>query len=216
MCAALRNALPTLLYSSFVRIAGNRGRRLATNKHAGVRVLISLQELQLHSVKFNVDIPAGEIEYDGRSKQVSALHAEGEAKLISNTLGEIRIHGRLNVDMEAPCDRCLETAHHSMDKTFDLLYCPSEQLEGGGEEEINEGDSEVAYYHGNRLDLSDILREVVLLAMPMQLVCSASCKGICPSCGQNRNLQECGCRAAAVDDRWSKLRTLRSEINSRN
>jgi uncharacterized protein len=179
-------------------------------------VLISLQELQLHPVKFNADIPTGEIEYDGRAKQASVLHAEGEARLVSNALGEIRIRGKLSADMEAPCDRCLETACCSIDKTFDLLYYPADQLEGGREEEIKEGDSEVAYYEGNRLQLSDVLREVVLLAMPMQLVCTESCKGICPSCGQNRNVQLCDCHAAAVDDRWSKLKTIRSEISSRN
>jgi uncharacterized protein len=179
-------------------------------------VLISLQELQLHPVQFNVDIPAGDIEYDGRSKQISALHAEGEARLVSNALGEIRIRGKLNAAMEAPCDRCLETAHCSVDNDFDLLYYPAEQLKARTEEEIREGDSDVAYYEGNRLELSDVLREVVLLAMPMQLVCGESCKGICPSCGQNRNVELCGCQSTAADDRWSKLKTIRSEISSRN
>jgi len=179
-------------------------------------VLISLQELQLHPVKFNVDIPAGEIEYDGRSKQVSALHADGEARLVSSALGEIRIRGKLNAEMEAPCDRCVETALCSVDTPFDLLYYPAEHLQGRAEEEIHEGDSDVAYYEGNRLELSDVLREVVLLAMPMQLVCSESCKGICPSCGQNRNVQPCACQAPAADDRWSKLKSFRSEISSRH
>ncbi len=176
---------------------------------------ISLQQLQLHPVKFKVDIPAKEIEYDGRSTQVSKLHAEGEASLVNNALGEIRIAGKLAVDMEAPCDRCLETAGCPIEKTFDLLYCPAEQLEGG-EDEIREEESEVAYYRGSGLELSEVLREVVLLAMPMQLVCKESCKGICPSCGQNRNTQECDCRAEAVDDRWSKLKTFRGEISSQN
>ena len=74
---------------------------------------------------------------------------------------------------------------------------------------------EVGYYEGNGLPLNDVLREVVLLALPMQLVCSEDCKGICPVCGQNRNQRACGCQPVAADDRWSKLKDLRAEIGQR-
>jgi uncharacterized protein len=93
---------------------------------------------------------------------------------------------------------------------------PTSVATEGGEDEIDEAAVEVGYYEGNGLQLNDVLREVVLLALPMQLVCGESCKGICPVCGQNRNQRECGCQAAAVDDRWSKLKNLRAEIGQRN
>lgn len=175
-------------------------------------MLISLQELELRPVRFRVDIPAGEIEYDATLKQASILHAEGVAELVNHALSEIRIRGSLSVTIEAPCDRCLEAASFPVQKDFDLLYYPADEYEAGREEEIRETESEVAYYEGDHLNLSEILREVVLLALPMQVVCNLGCQGICPSCGENRNLRECNCHAEAADDRWSKLKALRAEL----
>jgi uncharacterized protein len=178
-------------------------------------VLLSLQELQLRPVHFDVEIPAGEIEYAHKVTQSSSLKARGTAELLNGRLGEIRVKGSLAVTAEAPCDRCLETAAIPIAKDFDLLYYPAEEYQAEAEDELDERASEVAYYEGDRLELNDILREVVLLALPMQLVCKESCKGICPTCGQNRNVEDCHCETEAVDDRWNKLRTLRAELSHR-
>jgi uncharacterized protein len=182
----------------------------------GVRVFISLQELESRNIRFNVDIPADEIEYDSNMSQTSALHAEGTAQLLNHSLGEIRVHGKLSVKMEATCDRCLERAAFPINSPFDLVYLPAEDDPAGGEKEVNRQAIEVGYYEGSGLALNDVLREVVLLALPMRLVCSEACKGICPSCGQNRNQDECGCRPRAEDDRWSKLKEFRAEIGPHN
>jgi uncharacterized protein len=179
-----------------------------------VNVLLNLQELEVRPVRFDVAIPAGEIEFDSELKQASPLVAKGVAELL-NSLGEVKIAGSLTVSAEAPCDRCLETARLAIEKEFDLRYFPSDQFaEGGGEEVIAKEASEIAYYKGDRLDLNEILHEVVLLALPMQVVCSEACKGICATCGKNRNVHECRCEARAVDDRWSKLKALRTELST--
>jgi uncharacterized protein len=178
-------------------------------------VFISLQQLEQRTVRFNVDVPTGELEHDPKLKQASVLHAEGKANLLNHSLGEIRVEGNLKVTMQATCDRCLEMADFPIETSFDLLYMPAENGKGG-EDEIDEGAIEVGYYEGNGLALNDILREVVLLALPMQLVCNEACKGICPVCGQNRNQRDCGCHSETADDRWSKLRTLRAEVGPHN
>lgn len=179
-------------------------------------MFISLQELELRSVRFKVDIPAGEIDFDSKITQSSVLHAEGVSELLNHSLGEVRIQGDLEVSIEAPCDRCLEAVSLPIRNHFDLVYIPSSAAAQGGEDEIDEAGFEVGYYEGNGLPLNDVLHEVVLLALPMQLVCSESCKGICPVCGQNRNQRECGCQQVATDDRWSKLKDLRAVIGQRN
>jgi uncharacterized protein len=179
-------------------------------------MFITLQELDQRVVRFKVEIPAGEIEFDGKVAQSSVLGAEGSAELLNHALGEIRLQGSLQVTVNAPCDRCLEPVSLPIRAPFDLVYMPTSVAAEGGEDEIDEAAVEVGYYEGNGLQLNDVLREVVLLALPMQLVCSESCKGICPVCGQHRNQRECGCQAAAVDDRWSKLKNLRAEIGQRN
>ncbi len=178
-------------------------------------MFISLQQLEHHPVRFNLDVPVGQIDFDSKLTQSSALHAEGSAQLLNHSLGEIRIRGKLKVAMQAMCDRCLEAAVFPIEDEFDLVYMPAEES-GAGEDEIDQGGIDVGFYEGNGLALNDILREVVLLALPMQLVCREACKGICPVCGQNRNQRDCGCHAEAVDDRWSKLKDFRAEIGSHN
>jgi uncharacterized protein len=73
---------------------------------------------------------------------------------------------------------------------------------------IEAEDSTIDFYEGEGLLLEDVLREQVLLALPMQRICRQDCKGICPICGQNRNRGDCGCKPVIVDDRWAALREL--------
>src|SRR5580700_7223449 len=125
--------------------------------------------------------------FDPGLRQVSPLEAEGSVELLEDTLGEIRVQGRLNVTMEADCDRCLESARYPVESNFDLFYRPAPPARThrpAEEVEIDEGEAELAFYEGGGLELKDILREHILLSMPMQRICSETCRGICPQCGQ--------------------------------
>lgn len=179
-------------------------------------MFVSLRALELKAVSFEVDIPAGEIDFETKLKQSSALHSKGKVELLNRSLGEIRVVGDLNVQIESVCDRCAEPAGYSIENHFDLIYMPSGEANAAGEKEIDEAGVEVGYYDGNGLEMNDVLREVVLLALPMQLVCSDDCKGVCPTCGQNLNQKACDCHPQAADDRWSKLKMLRAEIGLQN
>lgn len=184
-----------------------------------MRVFLSVKELELRKVRFDVAIPPGEIDFrDNGLKQTGPLEAHGQAELLGHTLGEIRVQGHLKIAMEADCDRCLEPAVFPVDTDFDLYYRPSAPESNnhhhpGEEVEIDEGEAEIGFYDGAGLELEDILREHILLSLPMQKVCREDCHGICPVCGRNRNLAECGCEVKAVDDRWSALKKLKMEGN---
>lgn len=171
-------------------------------------MFFSVKELEVKKVRFDVTFPPGEIRFDGGLRQTTALDLKGSAELLANTLGEIRIRGHLRVKMGCECDRCLEPAEFPLDSDFDLFYRP--EARDGFEEEvkIDEGESEIAFYEGDGVDLKDVLREYVLLSLPMQRICRPDCHGICPMCGQNRNLAECGCEAKPLDDRWSALKKV--------
>lgn len=179
-------------------------------------MFISLQQLEQRPVRFDVTLGAGKIEFDDRLTQASDLRASGVANLISHALGEIRVEGKLSVTMNAPCDRCLETASVPVERAFDLVYLPESENTGKGEDEVDEAAVEVAFYAGSGLELNDVLREVILLAVPMQVVCGADCKGICPVCGHNRNQSPCECENKPTDDRWRGLKNIKAEIGSRN
>lgn len=166
-----------------------------------------VKELELRKKHFEVVLEPGAIGFlDPKVRQAGPIEASGVVELLSHTLGEIRVTGRMRAPVEADCDRCLEPVALTLDLPLDLFYKPAEQ--SGSEEEIDEGEAEIAYYGGDGLELNDVLREQVLLALPAKLVCRDECKGICPSCGQNRNQQECHCQRRPVDDRWGALKNL--------
>jgi len=60
------------------------------------------------------------------------------------------------------------------------------------------------------IDIADDVRQTLLLAVPLKLLCSENCRGLCPTCGKNLNEGECSCRNDVGDPRWDVLRNLQS------
>ncbi len=172
-------------------------------------MFLSLRDMELRKLRFDETYSPGEIQFaDVTLRQTSPLRATGSAELLPNTEGEIRIRGHFSVQVETECDRCLEAANYPLDADFDLFYEPASATPPAEEVEIDAGESEIGFYEGEGLDLEGVLREQILLALPMRRVCREECKGICPVCGDNRNLTDCGCEVKPVDDRWAALREL--------
>jgi len=172
-------------------------------------MFLSIKEMELRKVRFEETFQPGQVDFSGADvHQVTPLHITGTAELLANTDGEVRIQGRLTVEMECDCDRCLVTTRFLLDAPFDLFYRPMTVIAREEEVEIDEGEAEIAFYEHGGIELEDVLREQVLLALPMQRVCREDCRGICPVCGRNRNETECDCRVSPGDDRWGALRNL--------
>ena len=173
-------------------------------------MFLSVQELERKPIRFDVSFRPGEIDFeDTNIRQTSPLTTEGVAELLGNTLGEVRIRGKVRAEFETQCDRCLEPVGVPLENAYDLFYRPAETAGAGAEREIDEAESQIGFYEGAGIELADVLREHVLLSLPMRQVCSAECKGICPQCGQNRNTGACNCSVKPQDDRWSALREFK-------
>ena len=172
-------------------------------------MFLSVKEMELRKVRFDETYEPGQIDFtDEDLVQASPLAAKGTAELLAHSDGQMRIQGKIKVEMTAQCDRCLGGARFALDSGFDLFYRPASQLPDEDEVAIDEGEAEIGFYEDGGMELEDILREQVLLALPMQRVCSEVCKGICPACGKNRNETECDCKLETHDDRWGALRKL--------
>jgi uncharacterized protein len=172
-------------------------------------MFFSVKEMELRKIRFDETFQPGHIDFTGEDlEQATPLHSTGVAEWLAHTGGELRIQGRYTVEMTAECDRCLGRAHYPLDAPFDLFYRPVSFIAREEEVSIDEGEAEIGFYEGSGLKLEDILREQVLLALPMQKVCSDVCKGICPVCGRNRNETACNCKVDISSDRWGALRDL--------
>jgi len=172
-------------------------------------MFLSVKEMEKRKIRFDETFRPGKIDFSGEDlEQNSPLKAAGSAELMPRSEGEVRVQGRYAVEMTAACDRCLGRAVFALDESFDLFYRPMVEIAREEEVAIDEGEAEIGFYEGGGLELEDVLRERVLLALPMQRICRESCRGICPVCGQNWNDGACACQPDAADDRWGALRKL--------
>ena len=172
-------------------------------------MFFSVKEMEVRKIRFDETFRAGQIDFAGDElEQESLLRAAGEAALVPHSPGEVRIRGRYSVEITAACDRCLERTRYPLGASFDLYYRPVETIACEEEVGIDEAESEIGFYEGGGIELEDVLREQVLLALPMQRICSDTCKGICPVCGQNRNEAACDCKVESGAAHWHALRDI--------
>jgi uncharacterized protein len=172
-------------------------------------MLLSIKEMEVRKIRFAETWKPNGFDFsDPGVVQTGPLVAKGVAELLPDTGGEVRVTGQVETDLETECDRCLGRASFHIDAPFDLFYKPLADVAEGEEIAIDEGEAEIGFYELPGIELEDIIREQVLLQLPMQRVCSEACKGICPICGSNRNETACTCEARPGDDRWMALKDL--------
>ncbi len=173
-------------------------------------MFLSIKEMERKKLRFQETFEPGKIDFSGEGlEQLSPLLAQGSAELLEHTDGEVRLQCAYTVELGSACDRCLGPARFPLNGTFDLFYQPMSVIAKEEEIEIDEGETEIGFYEGGGIELDDVLREQILLALPMQRVCQEDCQGICPQCGKNRN--ECACESVpgSAEPRWEALRNLR-------
>lgn len=172
-------------------------------------MFFSVKDLELRSIRFDETFPPGRVDLqDPALRQKTPLRAQGMTELKASLM-EIRVRGHLRGRLEADCDRCLEAVLLEVDTDFDLSYLPASSL-GEGDVELSGEESDIGFYEGDGLDLTEVVHEQVLLSLPMQRICRPDCKGICPLCGSNLNEGDCGCRVERNDPRWAALRDGRA------
>lgn len=119
-----------------------------------------------------------------------------------------RLEGRVSTEVELDCSRCAEPFRLPVDGTFTLRYLP--QALAGNKDADPESDPTTAFYADDRIDLGQMVREQVYLAIPMKPLCTPDCQGLCPQCGINLNTERCQCAPQWQDPRLAVLQTLAS------
>ena len=181
-------------------------------------MFISLQELEVRKVEFSQRLAPGALELGAELRQAGPLQTDGRAELLKehrggkNVVEDIRIVGDFSTQIEIHCARCLDPVLTPLGGSFDLLYRPLGADAGKDERSISEAETEIGYYSGVGIELQDVLREQILLALPARAICREECRGICPGCGRNLNLEACACGEASRDPRWAALADLKDKL----
>lgn len=180
-------------------------------------MFISIHDLEREKLEFNEAFRPDSIDFGPELHQRDTLKTTGRAELIHEHRGhkqvveDVRVVGHLAATMEVACARCLDPVVHKVSHDFDLLYRPTGVDRKGEEVSINQAETEISYYQGEGILLEDVLREQVLLALPIRTVCSEACKGLCPKCGANLNAGECQCSQLVEDERWGALKEWKKQ-----
>ncbi len=181
-------------------------------------MLITLLELELEPLEFDLDILPKSVDYGPEIEQDGPLHVSGRADLLEERRGprevveDIRVQASYAGKVKVPCARCLEPVEHALAGDFDLIFRPLGVEDASDDHSISASETEIGYYQKSGLVLEDVVREQVLLSLPARTLCRQDCKGLCPRCGQNLNAGICACDTAPADPRWSALSDLRSRI----
>ena len=123
---------------------------------------------------------------------------------------EVELRGELHTKVESVCSRCLKPVELPIHAEFAERFVPVVSWRAEEQHELHEEDLNLAVFDGEAIELNDLVREEILLAMPGQVLCREDCKGLCPTCGIDRNTGSCQCEDSDVDSRWERLKNLRS------
>jgi uncharacterized protein len=181
-------------------------------------VFLDIKDLALRPLDFKEVVQPGVIDLGIDVRQRSPLRASGRAEVVEEHHGkheviqDIRLRGHLETELDLQCARCLEPVKQDVKRDFELLYRPLGIDAGRDELSVTDAEAEIGYYQGGGLLLEDVLREQVLLALPLKITCRADCKGLCPQCGKNLNQEQCSCSIEIEDPRWAALKEVRSRL----
>jgi uncharacterized protein len=120
---------------------------------------------------------------------------------------EIFLEGEMRATVVGQCARCLESFEFSHAPPFSFIMVPHEGQ--WAEEDLEGGGGDLTWYEGEEIDVSPMLRERMLLALPTLPLCRDGCRGLCARCGRDLNVGPCGCVADAGDPRLAALQSLK-------
>ena len=105
------------------------------------------------------------------------------------------------------CDRCLDDFIRSYKVSTKLIYTENPSLDPEHQQE----DLYFLPAGKDTADLTDDIRQNIILNLPMKVVCKDTCKGLCITCGVNLNMAKCKCSHKLIDHRWDALKKLQME-----
>jgi uncharacterized protein len=119
---------------------------------------------------------------------------------------EVFVRGRLGATVPLTCGRCVEPFAARVDAALDVRMVP--RPSGADSVELGADDLDVDFYQNDELDLARVVENETTLALPMKPLCRPDCRGLCATCGVNRNLVPCSCAQRPPDPRLAVLRDL--------
>ncbi len=171
-----------------------------------VAMLIELANLEQGRNTFTHDYAPGELELeDQRATLARPPRVSGEILVNGN---RVLIKGRVSGAVQLECDRCLNPIERPVDSVFKVEYVTPDIYEAQHAIELTEEDLDLSVFDGQSINIDDLVTEELMLAVPDHILCREDCKGICSTCGADKNTVACDCESKITDPRWDELKRL--------
>ncbi len=178
-------------------------------------MIIDLNELRKKNAPLQVEVDFGETQLELRGPLVSLISPAHSRLRVSLSGERLMVSGRIDGSLEVICCRCAKGFPQRVEKTFSVEYWPDPKVQQEGEElELSYDDLDIGFYRDDKIDLSAVVTEQIVLDIPMKPVCREGCKGLCDQCGADLNEETCECARTRVDPRLSVLAQIKDRMNS--
>lgn len=156
------------------------------------------------------DIPDEGLEIDvDESIGAECVVSPARAHLkIEKAESEIIVTGNVMADIKLQCGRCMEDFSKQRNLPVEVVYHPIDEIRKDETHEVRNEELDTGFYEGEELDINELIKEQILLNIPMKPLCSDECLGICMHCGTNLNKRKCDCVTDESDPRFSALKKL--------
>jgi len=151
-------------------------------------------------------IPAGQSDLPTAGEYVLEFDPDGPDKVavtgclvVDNLESRCVVRGELAAVSTVACGRCLQDYELRFEVPLELVVLRD------ANQETDDADTLVIHQRRGEVDLTEAVREAVVLALPLARTCRDECKGLCVHCGANLNDGECSCEDDDVDPRWDGL-----------
>lgn len=121
---------------------------------------------------------------------------------------ELFFEGSLRASIVASCARCAEEFDIPLTRPFRFVLAPRAAVDDG-DGRLRSEDLEFSLYDGDEVDLAPLVTEQLILGLPSRALCAEECRGLCPQCGTNLNVQRCDCETLPANPRFAALRGLK-------
>lgn len=124
----------------------------------------------------------------------------------------IRIEGNIQGVLQVTCHRCLKPFFWKLEEKFEVFLIEEQKAPQEEDLELDEEALDYEFFDGEVIEIDQLIAEQIFLALPFKVLCSESCRGLCPGCGANLNDEPCRCKKDEKDSPFARLAAIKTRF----
>ena len=174
-------------------------------------MVFDIEEISDGGLNFSLLLNKDQLEIDQAGLSVNVDIAV--SGFLTRVGDDVYLKGKVRTDVVASCSRCLDTLSYPIDSDLKSHFVSPDRYISAREVELHASDIDTEVYENQQIDLTQSVRDGILLAVPVICLCKENCKGICSQCGKNLNQGLCNCENESfTDPRMESLKIFKDKF----